>query len=552
MSSEPDTIRNVPEKKHCAICHGSLRVRNTKSRTVKTLSGLVSVTNVTLTCPRHKREIYRPGNRLTPPGSSYGYDVLAEVGRLRYAEHKQIEEISQMLAEKGCKVPPRTVAHLCDRYLEHITAVHLDSLPVLDTLVRQRGGYVLHIDGTGNKGRMVLLMKDAWIGIRLCAVSVQSEAADHVIPWLEYVKTHFGPPVAVVRDMSKGLKAAVSKVFPNTYVIVCHYHFLRDVGQRLFDGLYHGFRNRIDRRGVKKRLRAIRRIVRARKEPDEDASMALAVVERILAYRRDAKGLAYPFSLPAVDFYRRCDQAGVNVRTAILDRAKKNLCSPMLSHVEDALNLLKPPPAVIGRLQSDYEALVQRWQWFNRIRRVLRYRNGPIPLSTRITLSERNLERGRKMLDWLIEKIRGLENSGGYDHHARTLRKILRGVAKLIEAHRESLFAPNVTVTVNGVTKRMRVPRTNATVEGDYRLVRRHGRRIRGCGDVESQVQREGAGMLLAENLKNQTYVSTVYGSLHRIPNRFSTVSRDGLALAKSHLWGSRGPTRGRNPRWLQ
>jgi len=120
--------------------------------------------------------------------------------------------------------------------------------------------------------------------------------------------------------------------------------------------------------------------------------MALAMVEHVLAYEKDGNGLAYPFSLPAVDFYRRCPEAGVKARNAILARAKRSISSPLISRLEDILRLLKPPPIVLGRLQTGFEALCVRWTWFQRIRTALWYRNGPIPLSTTISLSDKDLE----------------------------------------------------------------------------------------------------------------------------------------------------------------
>ncbi|HLF07351.1 MAG TPA: transposase [Thermoplasmata archaeon] len=541
MSSEPGSVRLVPERKMCARCRKPLLVQKTDDRIVMTLSGEVSVIEVTLHCPKHRSQVFRPENRLVPPGSIYSYDVIVEAGRLRFHEHKLIREIEEGFRKRGLRIPRRTVQWLCERFMEFVFAVHLESLPLLAAFLERQGGYVLHLDGSG-RGRMVILMKDGWSKVRLLAVPVASEAEEHVAPLLRLLKERLGIPVAVVCDDSKGLWAAVRAVFPGTYIILCHFHFLRDIGVKLFEPLYPRFRNKLDRLGVKKKLRTLRRVLRRSEEPDAEERLALELVEHILSYEREGKGLAYPLSLPAVSFYRRCEETGARVRKAILARAQENKQSVFLSSLEDALRLLKPPPIVLGRLNAEFLALEERWRWFERVRRALRYRNGPIPLSTQVRLSEKDLEKGRRKLDWVRMKIEEFDESGGVEYHDRELRKALRKVGTYIDKHHDSLFAPNVEVGAGRMKTVKRLPRTNASVEMDFRRLRRHGRRIRGNADVEPQVQRDGAGMLVAENLKDPEYVRLIYGSSSRIAGRFAGVPLADIRQAKSLLGGPTPP----------
>ena len=532
MSSEPGVARLLPERKRCGLCRKSLRVQKTRTRNVTTIDGESRVTEVTLFCPRHRSEVYRP-ERIAPSRSSFGYDLVTEVGRLRCIEHKQVWEMREELSLRGAMVPARTLHRLCDRFLLHVVAVHMESMNAVAGILRRRGGYVLQVDGTSTKGSPALaLMKDGWSGIRLLAASVVSEGEEFISPHLATLKERLGSPVAAVRDNSEGIMAAIRKVFPGTYGISCHYHFLRDVGLKLFDPVYPSFRNRVDRRGVKKRLRSLRRALRRRRTVTDESRLSLELVEHILAYKEDGDGLAYPFSLPAADLYRRCEDVSARVRKAILDRAADNVFSPDLSKLEDVLRLLKPPPNVLGRLHAEFLGMEERWRWFQRVRRALRYRNGPVPLSTKRTLSERELEKGRVMLDGVRSMMEQLGNGGG-GRRERSLQKALRKVAMKICEHRDELLAPNVSVVVDGERKVRRLPRTNATVEMDFRSLRRHGRRIRGNADVEGQVQRDGPGMLIALNLLHQDYVRAVYGSLDRMAERFSHVSPATLSHAK-------------------
>ena len=68
------------------------------------------------------------------------------------------------------------------------------------------------------------------------------------------------------------------------------------------------------------------------------------------------------------------------------------------------------------------------------------------------------------------------------------------------------------------------------------RSLRRHSRRITGNAHVDDQVQNDGPGMLLLDNLKNGAYVDAVYGSLKKMSARFSAVSRDSFEDTKKIL----------------
>ena len=78
------------------------------------------------------------------------------------------------------------------------------------------------------------------------------------------------------------------------------------------------------------------------------------------------------------------------------------------------------------------------------------------------------------------------------------------------------------------------VPRSTALAEGEFRKLRRHGRRAKGAAEVEGPVQREGPGLLLLENLRDPAYIRLVYGSASRLAER---LGRDGpVALQRAKL----------------
>lgn len=521
-----------PDELYCPVCFHRLTVRNTERRTIRTMTGLRNVVTVTKHCPMHRETVFSPIFRLTPWKSIHGFDVLAEVGRLRFMDHKQIEEIHSILLRCGVSIPLRTLESLCLRFLHYLMAVHLESLSDVARVLKEQGGYVAHVDGTTTKGDPVmLLIKDSCSKIRLLAASIPSEAKEYVAPYLQMVQRSVGDPVVCVRDMGKGIETAILDIFQGVYVITCHFHFLRNVGSYLFDPIYPRFRDRVYRTGVIKKLRMLRKLCLKRKSSME-RDQAVEFLNVILAYKKDGDGLAYPFSLPVVDLYRRCEEIQGKVHGIILENAKDNLCSPCLSRLQTVLHLLKPLPVVNGRIHADFERMLNRWQWFEQVRNALRYRNGLIPLNTDGSLSQMELEKGRKMIDVLLDDMERYVQQNDLDDGS--LKKALGMVIQMVKNRRDELFVPNVLVTVDGKTQLKKLPRTNNCLEQDFRRIRRHARRIRGDMDVERSVQRDGVGMAIVENLSIDTYVRCVYGSLDVMAERFAMVSDDALENAKS------------------
>jgi len=521
-----------PDEIYCPVCFHRLTVRNTKRRTIRTMTGLRNVVTVTKHCPIHTDNVFSPTVRLTPRKSIHGFDVIAEVGKLRFMDHKQIDEIHSILLTSGIPIPPRTVESLCSRFLHCLMAVHLGSLPAVSTILEKQGGYVCHVDGTTTKGDPVmLLIKDSCSKIRLLAASIPSEAKESVAPYLQMVQRSVGDPVVCVRDMGKGIEAAILDIFHGVYVVTCHFHFLRNIGMCLFDPIYPQFRDRVYRTGVIKKLRMLRKHCLERRSSLE-RDQAVTFLNVILAYKKDGTGLAYPFSLPVVDLYRRCEEIQGKLHGIILENAKDNLCSPCLSRLQTVLHLLKPPPVVYGWIHADFERLLNRWQWFERVRNALRYRNGLIPLNTDGSLSQVELEKGRKMIDVLLDDMtRYIQQK---DLEDGSLKKALGTVIQMVKKRRDELFVPNAWVTVDGKTQLRKLPRTNNCLEQDFRRIRRHARRIRGDMDVERSVQRDGVGMAIVENLSIDTYVRSMYGSLELMAERFAMVSDDALENARS------------------
>ena len=125
---------------------------------------------------------------------------MADMGRLRFEEHRQVSDIQRYVSKSGILIPDTTAQRLCKQFLEYFTAVHLESRPLIKEKIVQNGASVLEIDGTQNHGRgTIMLLKDSISGIRLSSERVVSEKADYIEPILEDIRDLYGPPLAVIR-----------------------------------------------------------------------------------------------------------------------------------------------------------------------------------------------------------------------------------------------------------------------------------------------------------------------------------------------------------------
>src|SRR3954453_8068312 len=98
-------------------------------------------------CPRYHQP-YRPeqeGSYALPHGE-FGLDVIALVGRLRFAEHRSVPEIHSALLDRGVVIAQRSVSEQLYRY-EELVALRLADAAQLRTRLVVQGQVVLAIDG---------------------------------------------------------------------------------------------------------------------------------------------------------------------------------------------------------------------------------------------------------------------------------------------------------------------------------------------------------------------------------------------------------------------
>lgn len=184
--------------------------------------------------------------RLVAPGCTYGYDVVVEVGRRLFVEAQSVRQIIGLLNQGHVQLSASTVADLGRRFIVLLALAHRRSTRRLRQAISLQGGYILHLDATyEDKSPLLMTGIDAVMEIVLGNIKLPSEKAEGIVPFLRPIQECFGPPLALVHDMSKGILSAIAEVFPGIPDFICHFHFLRDVGKDLLGAEYNTLRQRL-------------------------------------------------------------------------------------------------------------------------------------------------------------------------------------------------------------------------------------------------------------------------------------------------------------------
>ena len=459
---------------------------------------------------------------LAPPGQRYGYDLIVWVGLARYHQHLQREEIRTALARQGLILSAGSVSALCDRFLTALEALHWQRAPALRAAMPH--GYPLHIDATCDKGRGgTFLCLAGWNRWVLHAVRVGSENAREMRPAVERTLAAFGDPLAVMRDLGPAGGRAIAgcrqRGIPD---LLCHFHFLAAVGHKLLDGYYSLLRSQISRSKVRSQLQDLLRKARS-------ARRVRADLPALLLWLLEGEGhkhLPYPFALPHLDFFRRCEQFPQQ-RDRRLPRPRTRAELGLLRQASQAiadLQRLNSKAAVAARLD-------RTWAQFRTLRSVLRLSAEELPrgarpprslpqqpeqAATRLQAIASDLRSYRKNLRQRIQAAaaQGLGPS-------RSERIILR----YLERYGDGLCGHPVARDGEGRAVAV-VDRTNNVIEQFFGKAKQGLRRRLGRAHLGRDMEDQPAQTALTANLRHPDYVQVLCGTLDQLPQAFAQLDR--------------------------
>ena len=169
-------------------------------------------------------------------------------------------------------------------------------------------------------------------------MKVTSENTEDIVTFLREIKKLYGLALACVHDMGQGICAAIAIVFPGVLDFIRHFHFLRDLGKDLFEEEHATMRRWLQSYGAKTIFRSAQKelfqIINQRPEfqeeiahymeqhqqgvPKESLSAVVKtylMVAWMLAFKRELKGLGFPFDRQHLLFYQRIKIDPIEVKT---------------------------------------------------------------------------------------------------------------------------------------------------------------------------------------------------------------------------------------------
>lgn len=265
--ARPPATSQVPlhtSARQCPGCGQNLYSAYTNDRKVITLTGLQRLCLHIRrcgnpACGRYHRP-YRPEEegRFALPQHEFGLDVIAQVGALRYQQHRSVPEIHRDLRARGVGICERNVTNLLDRY-DELICLRLADSHRLRRILRKQGRVILALDGLQpDVGHEVLwVLRDCLSGEVLLARSLLSSTEKDVAQLIEEIKEAMPVAiVAVVSDGQRSIRKAVAKALPDLPHQLCHFHYLREAAKPVYEADRHA------KKELKKRVRGIRPIER--------------------------------------------------------------------------------------------------------------------------------------------------------------------------------------------------------------------------------------------------------------------------------------------------
>lgn len=483
--------------------------------------------------------------RIVAPGARIAHDVIASVGMQRFMYCRQHEEIAiEFSRQHRIEVSPRTVSHLAQKFIAYLAVVHRESTALLRRDMRDRGGYILHIDGTCEEGSRVLLVcMDSMSGQVLESRKIGSENTDEVRSVLKDVLRNWGKPLAIVHDLRKSLITAAGEVFPGVPQFVCHYHFAADIGKDILEPNVDRLRKLIRRTKVRPKLRALVRFLknsavdkdsgeltvttvlglrsrvtlREKCTPGVAQAVAHALASWILAFSRSGDGYGYPFDMPYLTLYERIEEV-YGVLCDASNAWPRDRSSPLapLRRLHDILGgvTASEHTAEIRSIVADAR---RDRRVFEQLRTTLRI----CPKGGKRRRNDEGAPSGlsRKRHESVLKKLRiRLKKQARREGPTQRASSI---VVEHLDKYWPLLFGHILSKRSGKI-----VPRTNNVQEQLFRTVKHQCRRLHGRGHLSRDINTMLPATPLVLNLRIPSYSETVYGGIDMasIAARFSVV----------------------------
>ena len=540
-----------PEVRYCPCCGSKLVILNIQPRDIFTLHiGYFKAGKCLMKCSHCENEKIYSSNelhRLVPPDSNYGYDVINLIGQLTYSENKQAREIKIILkTEYNIPISISGIEYLSKKYIIYLLAVHENNISKIVERINSNGGYILHTDALGSKaGKKIISALDSISNLVLGNAKILSENSDYIIPFLNKIKESFGTPLAIVYDMGRGGMKAAESVFPRVKKLVCHFHFLRDIGKDLLGENYDIIRKQLrifggvtELKNISKKLRKIiensdgenvyddfyeAKINNKPIEMESDIEAAIKLyifIEWMLSWKSESNGYGFPFDRPHLDLALRIREV-----VKILEEMKL-LCHFSTKEFEAIQKIYERLKKLLQKLPEDkilektiektIEKITEEIKIFDRLRDVMRItdKDGNQGLNDKGSADIKTIEKEMKKFIKELKKDKNFKKS-------QKGKKFFKQINK----YWDKLFADPILIETETGTQKIIPQRTNNIMEQMFRELTRANKRKTGDASIARTIKGIVADTPLIRNLKDEKYMEMILGEKDKIEEVFAEIN---------------------------
>jgi hypothetical protein len=531
------------EQKNCPVDKRPLYVLKTAERTIKSIGiGTFKAHQTVLYCKQHPElGCWRSEElaQFAPDNSNVAYNVIVEVGKLRFMENRQVDEIQKILWNKhAVAVSVSEIEILIDKFIFYVSAVHQQSIHLIREQIKTQGGYILHIDATceGDSPRLVSSV-DAVSGFVLYSAKIGSENKDEIAAFLRPIHLYFGRPHAVVSDMSQAIQAAVGEVLGDIPHYICHFHFLAAIGKLLFDKEHDALRKALSQAGMSGKLKAISKQlsknfavlsshnIEAYLAAPEKLGTTIEATEMLVYYLilwildhpSDGNGYGFPFDQRYLNFYERLQQAQEllnEVKTYYATTADNDAMVWKLYHLIQTI-------ASDSALKSTVRRFNIKLSIFSQLRQALAVAPHSSSNGLRQNSDEASCQELEKIKTAVERFMPSLEQQINQTADKALQASFTRVKERLLK-YWDKLFADPFIAEVNGENKMFFIHRTNNIMEQQFRLFAYSYRRIHGNRSIRRNLENIPEYLPLVANLKNPDYVKLVFRDESNMAKKFS------------------------------
>ncbi len=448
-----------------------------------------------------------------------------------FVQCRNEQDIQAELNKKNISISRSEIGYLGNRFVVYLAQAHQEAQPEIKRLLRDRGGYILHLDGTC-EGSSVSLMTglDEISGIVLWNTKIPSESRDHIVPFLRRIEQDYGTPLALVHDMGSGILAAIEEVFPHVLDFICHFHFLRDVGKDLLQHDNNMIRNALKRHRIRKMLREQARALKKFIDEDSVLTRALRVYQgsvennsveilssTVCAYvlilwildgNAELNGYGFPFDRADLVFYQRLDESYVTIRN-LRDKGAGGQALTKLYRVIERVMHDNHLSRLIRKMKEKVEI-------FEQLREAMR-----------IAMPDGKQGLNDPGIDIDLESIKERVTVFRYSkelQQAASRDMFYKGMVKQIDKYREKLFADPIKAKTPSGCIIIQPQRTNNSSERFFREIKKDYRKRIGAHSLTKPLQTMIANTPLIKNLRNQKYLDIILNGDEDLAERFAEI----------------------------